>query len=113
MGHCHESCTPLGTHQLARNLLAREETNSRSHPRILKSNKILRRGHAGEGIIFNTGASWQEQRKFLTNTLRELGKGGCRAEDIINREVALFCESAGETLGQRINLEGVSIWVET
>ena len=96
-----------GTHQLTRNLLGKEETNSRSHPRILRTNRVMRQGHNGEGIIFNTGASWQEQRKFLNNTLRDLAKGDSRMEDLINKEVDLFCESAGDTLAAQINTEGV------
>ena len=67
----------------------------------------MRQGHNGEGIIFNTGASWQEQRKFLANTLRDLSKGDSRMEDLINKEVSQFCENAGDTLAAQINTEGV------
>ena len=29
-------------------------------------------------------------------------------EDLISKEIILFCESAGDTLGDQINKEGVS-----
>ena len=50
-----------GTHQLTRTLLGKEETNSRSHPRILRTNRVMRQGHNGEGLIFNTGAQFNRK----------------------------------------------------
>ncbi len=43
-----------------------------------------------EGIIFNEGLKWQEQRRFMLTTLRDFGFGKSSMEDVIAEEVEHF-----------------------
>ena len=45
-----------------------------------------------EGILFNQGKYWHEQRRFLLSTLRDFGVGRTSLEGLINNEVAHFCK---------------------
>lgn len=43
-----------------------------------------------EGVIFNVGKKWQEQRRFMLSTLRDFGFGKSSMEQLISEEIDRF-----------------------
>ncbi len=78
---------------LAKELLGRDDTANRRFPNAESEHFIrdLRQNRTGrEGVIFNTGMQWQEQRHFMLSTLKDFGFGRSSIEQIIAEEVREF-----------------------
>ena len=90
-----------------KSLFSRDSLSSRPteyfHKYIRGTNGVVR------GIIHNSGAVWQEQRRFALRALRDFGFGKSDMESFINEEVQQFCDSAEDVLISAINKEDVSL----
>ena len=75
-------------------MFRREETNFRlPFKDMLQWIALIRRSRDGnEGIVYGDGRKWKEQRRFTIATLRDFGFGKATMEDMINDEVAYFCQ---------------------
>ena len=88
---------------MVKDVLGQNDCNARPE-QGLQIQKMVRKNLTGsEGIVFNRGVSWQEQRVFLINILKDFGIGKSDMEGMINHELALFCEKAEKTLISQIN----------
>ena len=97
-----------GTYQLIKDLFSKEDTSSRSTPRLVKFVKKVRNTLTGkEGVAWSDGKTNQEQRRFMLTTLRDFGFGKSDMESLINDEVQHFCDAADEVLISAINKEDV------
>ena len=95
---------------MAKDLFSREETNSRSHPKVVNVIKKSRNNLTGtEGVVMSEGKNHKEQRRFMLTTLRDFGFGKSDMETFINDEVRQFCDAADEVLIPTINKEDVSL----
>ncbi len=102
--------TLVGTYQLARDLFTKEETNRRLYNEAMQEHfKRPRQVTTGtEGLVFNHGKNWQEQRRFMLATLRDFGFGKSDMEGMINEEVKYFMDFAEARL-QKVNSKEVSV----
>ena len=99
-----------GTYPLVKDLLSREETNSRAHPKLVKLVKHARNNTTdNRGVIFSEGKTHQEQRRFMITTLKDFGFGKSNMEGLINDEVRQFCDAADDVLISAINKKDVSL----
>ena len=104
-------CSIAGTYPLVKNLFSREETNSRSHPKIIKIAKNARNNMIDNfGVVSSEGKTHQEQRRFMLSTLRDFGFGKSDMEGLINDEVRQFCDAADDVLISAINKKDVSLY---
>jgi hypothetical protein len=95
---------------MAKDLFNREDTNRRMiTEEMALSFKIRRSSLTGtEGVIFNHGKKWQEQRRFMLHTLRDFGFGKSDMEGMINEEVSRFIEEKLNVNGSDQQRIGVS-----
>jgi len=56
------------------------------------------------GVLFSSGPTWQEQRRFVLQTLRDLGFGKASNEELIMEECNELCDRLEKTKGQPIDL---------
>jgi hypothetical protein len=91
-----------GTYEMAKDLFNREETNRRIFDDDMGFQfKEGRQSITGaEGVVFNHGKKWQEQRRFMLTTLRDFGFGKSDMEGMINEEVKCFLDYAEENLNK-------------
>ena len=95
---------------MVKDLLSREETNSRAHPKLVKLVKHARNNTTdNRGVIFSEGKTHQEQRRFMITTLKDFGFGKSDMEGLINDEVRQFCDAADDVLISAINKKDVSL----
>ena len=93
---------------MIKDLFSKEDTSSRSTPRLVKFVKKVRNTLTGkEGVAWSDGKTNQEQRRFMLTTLRDFGFGKSDMESLINDEVQHFCDAADEVLTSAINKEDV------
>ena len=59
------------------------------------------------GLFFSNGHNWAEQRRFALHTLRDLGFGKSKMEEVIEEQVEYFCKQILEkSNGQPIDISG-------
>ncbi len=56
------------------------------------------------GLVFSTGPTWVEQRRYALHTLRNLGFGKNSMENMMNEEINEFCKHIEKRDGQPINI---------
>ena len=64
-------------------------------------NEVLLGPDKEPGIIFASGESWKEQRKFVINSLQKLALNSSAMEDRILNEVEYFIEELGGNIGDK------------
>jgi hypothetical protein len=91
-----------GTYEMAKDLFNRGETNRRIFDDEMGFRfKELRKSTTGtEGVVFNHGKKWQEQRRFMLTTLRDFGFGKSSMEGMINEEVKYSLDYIEENLNK-------------
>ncbi len=80
---------------MARELLGKEETASQRFTNAAADRfiKDMRDNFTGrEGVLFNSGTKWVEQRRFMLSTLRDFGFGKSSMEELIAEEVVEFMD---------------------
>ncbi|CAL1288186.1 unnamed protein product, partial [Larinioides sclopetarius] len=70
------------------------------HPSALYRAPGLFAGLGADGLITANGEKWQEQRKYVMSTARDLGLGKGRWEDLIMEEIQMFTEKIRELDGK-------------
>ncbi len=77
-----------------RDLFTKEESNRRIYDAFMAEKfKVPRQNLTGtEGVLFNHGKNWQEQRRFMLTTLRDFGFGKSGMEALINQEVKEYLD---------------------
>ncbi|XP_037088164.1 methyl farnesoate epoxidase-like [Pollicipes pollicipes] len=86
---------------LARGVFATNDSAGRPHMDVLKKRTF------GEmrGILFNEGPSWQRQRRFALQHLRDLGMGRASLETIVQQEVGAMIRSFTERTGKPVAVQ--------
>ncbi|XP_055940687.1 cytochrome P450 18a1-like isoform X2 [Argiope bruennichi] len=77
------------------------------HPAALNRAPDLFGGLEADGIVTANGEKWQEQRKYITSTARDLGLGKGRWEDLIMEEINIFIEKLKELKGEPTDISSI------